>query len=297
MSGVEAIFGVVTGGVGIISLALQLGDCAVRLKKLYHTAKDAPDRLRRLSSEMETMSIALEQIEIHRLQDNHAEYLLGRCIEICQQDIVDIERLVVRLENKIAKYSRGAGRVYAAMKGDEVKELLDGLERSKSSLQFAYLMYLDEGQRRRDQEHVAALRNYQADLHNLHQVLLADDPPLLEHTSREELMAAGRCTVSISSNDTYHVVARTGTQLDRDRWSFVQRTQQRDMSAKRLKVRLPAWLSSRVWELAFVHAQYRCTMHITTYNLISRTHQLSSASTKTTSEAYKSSLPADVHPR
>jgi hypothetical protein len=34
MSGVEAVFGVVTGGAGLISPAIQLGDSAVKLKRI-----------------------------------------------------------------------------------------------------------------------------------------------------------------------------------------------------------------------------------------------------------------------
>lgn len=62
MSGIE-VFGVVTGGAGLVSLGLQLGDNARRLKKLYHTVKDAPESLQLLSFELETMALSLELLQ------------------------------------------------------------------------------------------------------------------------------------------------------------------------------------------------------------------------------------------
>ncbi|KAK5698607.1 hypothetical protein LTR97_006253 [Elasticomyces elasticus] len=157
MSGVEAVFGAAAGAAGFLSLSIQLGDCVIKLRNLYHAAKDAPDRLRRISFDLETMMAALDQIEVHRQRDSHDDGIMVRCMEGCQQSVMDVERLVARLEAKMLRYARGAGRIYAAMKSDDIKELLDGLERSKSSLQLAYMMYIYEEQRRRDHVHMAVL--------------------------------------------------------------------------------------------------------------------------------------------
>lgn len=70
MSGFEVIFGVVAGGAGFVSLGLQLGDCAKRLKKIYSDCKDAPRFLSRLSFEIEIVAMALQMLENHR-QLNH----------------------------------------------------------------------------------------------------------------------------------------------------------------------------------------------------------------------------------
>lgn len=60
MSGVEAILGAASAGAGLLSLGIQLCEEAMKLRRLYHTAKNAPEVLARLAFDLETMGMALQ---------------------------------------------------------------------------------------------------------------------------------------------------------------------------------------------------------------------------------------------
>lgn len=147
MSGVEAIFGVVTGGAGLVSLGLQLGDSARRLKKMYHTVKDAPKSLEDLSFELETMALCLELLDRQRqrLGGQHCtEAVFLRCLATCQQRTQEIQQLVYSMTRRMENHARLRGKLYFAFKDQDVSDLFGRLEKAKSSLQMAYAMYQSE---------------------------------------------------------------------------------------------------------------------------------------------------------
>ena len=135
MSGFEAVLGVVSAGAGLVSLSIQLGESAMKLKRIYHAAKDAPATIQTLLLDLETMALALEQLEHHRQHDGHHEKLMTRCMGRCQQCTQDVQQVVDKLEQSLMKHSRLRGRLYSAFKERDVKDLLEDLERAKSSLQ------------------------------------------------------------------------------------------------------------------------------------------------------------------
>lgn len=147
MSGVEAIFGVVTGGAGLVSLGLQLGDSARRLKKMYHTAKDAPKSLEELSFELETMALCLELLDRQRQRlggQNCTEAVFLRCLATCQQRTQEIQQLVDSMTRRMESHARLRGKMYFAVKDQDVSDLFGRLEKAKSSMQIAYAMYQSE---------------------------------------------------------------------------------------------------------------------------------------------------------
>lgn len=145
MSGIE-VFGVVTGGAGLVSLGLQLGDSARRLKKLYHTVKDAPESLQLLSFELETMALSLELLQRQQKpqHQNSTDVLFLRCLATCQQRTHEVQRLVDTMTRRMEKHSRLRGRLYFAAKDQDVHDMIGRLEIAKSSLQMAYAMYQSE---------------------------------------------------------------------------------------------------------------------------------------------------------
>lgn len=146
MSGVEAIFGVVTGGAGLVSLGLQLGDSAKRLRKMYNTMKGAPKALDTLSFELETMALSLQLLEQQRqrLGSNSMEVVFERCLAMSQERTQEIQQLIDKMTCHMEKHARLRGKLYFAFKDQDVEELLCRLEKVKSSLQMAYAMYQNE---------------------------------------------------------------------------------------------------------------------------------------------------------
>lgn len=60
MSRVQAVFGVITGGAGLLSLSMQPCEGAVKLKRLYHAAKDAPRTILNRVFSLKTITLALD---------------------------------------------------------------------------------------------------------------------------------------------------------------------------------------------------------------------------------------------
>lgn len=146
MSGIEAVFGVVTGGAGLVSLGLQLGDSAKRLKKMYNTVKDAPKALETLSFELETMALSLQLLDQQhqRLGSNSMEIVFARCLAMSQERTQVIQQIVDKMTRHMENHSRLRGKLYFAFKDQDVERLLCRLEKVKSSLQMAYAMYQNE---------------------------------------------------------------------------------------------------------------------------------------------------------
>jgi hypothetical protein len=50
-------------GLGVASLALQIGDCVIRLKGFWDAVKEAPEEIKNLIEEIETLSLVLSGFE------------------------------------------------------------------------------------------------------------------------------------------------------------------------------------------------------------------------------------------
>lgn len=50
-------------GVSVASLALQVGDCVMRLKGFWDAVKDAPEDIKHLIEEIQTLSLVLSDFE------------------------------------------------------------------------------------------------------------------------------------------------------------------------------------------------------------------------------------------
>lgn len=134
------IFGAVASGAGLISLATQLLESSQKLKSFYNASKDAPQTIADLSFELETMSMSLRQLVVHRQADLSSDTLLGRCATTCSRMTTKIQAAVVKMEQLLHK-SRGMGRMYSTFKEPEIRKLLEELEHAKSSMLFAYMSY------------------------------------------------------------------------------------------------------------------------------------------------------------
>ena len=60
------IFGAVASGAGLISLSMQLLESSQKLKGFYDSCRDAPETVRQLCFDLETMSMALRHFEQYR---------------------------------------------------------------------------------------------------------------------------------------------------------------------------------------------------------------------------------------
>ncbi|KIW13553.1 hypothetical protein PV08_08741 [Exophiala spinifera] len=268
MSGFEAILGVVSAGAGLLSLSIQLGESAMKLKRIYNAAKDAPANLQTLLLDLETMALALEQLEHHRRHDSHHEELMIRCIARCQQSTQVVQQVVDRLERSLTKHSRIRGRLYSAFKERDVKDLLDDLERAKTSLHIAYSMYMHAEQQRRDREHHAILTGLQEQLFERSATISQEMSILTEPSVRlVQLEQAVSATGAVETLVPVHDRSRA----DERATSSVRLIRHRKKTPYfRTSFRFPSWFSSRIWNMAMVCAQGGWTFELTTWNAVPR---------------------------
>ncbi|KAJ9615915.1 hypothetical protein H2200_001992 [Cladophialophora chaetospira] len=278
MSGIEAAFGVAASGAGLLSLSIQLLECATKLKRLQHTARNAPQTLAKLVFELETMGIALRTLEQRRQQESPSETLLARCVMSCQQCTADISRLVDRLEKSTTNI---IGKVYFAFKQREVMEMLDSLEKAKSSLQLAYTMYQTEEQRRHDQAHAHTLALQSLMIRELQAQLATGNAHLsnqLQLVTQTSAFPQHQRTI----NDLHRLPPFGSETLatfadgrdrprctDRNRTAIQRRTSRRKRDARlHMTFRLPTWISRRIYAVALVQLESGWDLFLRSENLI-----------------------------
>ena len=277
MSGLE-LLGVVAGGAGLLSLSIQLCENAQKLRSLYHQARDAPQTLERLAFEMETMALLLEQLERYRQEDRPSSAFLVRCIESCQRSTARIQEAVNKMSQVIGRHA-WTGRGSVAIKGRDIKELLSELEQAKTSLQLAVMTYNAEEQARRFQAQQALLALHGAELDSVKAEVKVGNAMLVRHAvsiderldpcqsqrhrkkplaDDDDLPAAprGHCTAALESRHTHY-----------SRCQPNRRSKNNGAKARSFKVTLPRWLTSRIWDLAMIHAGSGWEISLCMYNL------------------------------
>ena len=285
MSGVEAIFGVISGGAGLVSLGIQLGESAMKLKRIFSAAKNAPKTISKHIFSLETMAIALQQLEQHRQHDTHSGALLARCIMECRESTSQIQQLVDKMEHYMTSYDGVRGKLYTVYKEREVKELFDDLERAKNSLELAYMVYLAEEQRRRDQAHSNTLALHGTLLSGLQAQVLARSAdisqqltgllqsPTVPHKTQLAI-SDSRIAVANEPMLTGEVETNMGEMSSSPGYlkqygrPFPVRQVRRKSNKTHLRIRLPSIVYSRVWEFAITSAQSGWSMHLHTYNTV-----------------------------
>lgn len=234
MSGAEAILGVVSGGAGLLSLAIQLGESARKLKSFHDSMRNAPETLEDLEFDLQTMALSLEQLERHRQRDSHDAALLARCIERCARCTDKIGQALDKMLALTAR-SKKMGKIYIAFKEKDVDKLLAELERAKSSLQLALAFYYS-------QEH--ARRSH-------------DQPRILSIPAAEQ-------TVEVAAPDSPEpLYGDTATTLARSPGSRPGK----QTSPFQIVLRLPTWWSAKIWHVAMSEAINGWNISIRTYNM------------------------------
>lgn len=134
------VFGAVTGGLGLVSLAVQLTEYAVKVNGFAERMKNVQGTLHDFSHDLETIALTLRELDVHQQCERNDALLLTRCAETCRQKANKIKVLVDKIERYIVKFSV-FGKAYAAMKQSEITELMDQLEQAKSSIFIALELY------------------------------------------------------------------------------------------------------------------------------------------------------------
>lgn len=132
------LLGVVSGGAGLISLAIQLGDSALKLKRFYDNVRKAPQELEDLIFEIQTLGISLSEID----RTQHGQPGLPPDVMTgCRKWTQQIKEVADEMEKSIQK-RRLLGAAKMALSRGRLNELCTKLERAKTLLMLAFQLYL-----------------------------------------------------------------------------------------------------------------------------------------------------------
>lgn len=135
------LLGIVAGGAGLASLAVQLGESGFKIKRLYNSYQEAPKRLKDLSEDLENFSLTIRILERDRQQSTDVDRgIVDQCVRSCSRASAQVYAAVNRFEIAIKK-SNIKGRVLTALGQTSIIQLCDDLERAKTSLIFAFNLY------------------------------------------------------------------------------------------------------------------------------------------------------------
>lgn len=280
MSGIE----VFSCAVGLVSLSIQLGESGLRLKRIYNAAKDAPRHIESLVFDLETMAIGLRELEHLRSQGKCNDVFLARCATNCDQSTSEIRLLIDKMERCMASSFKLKGRLYAVFKEPDMKDLLNNLERTKSSLMLAFTMYNAAEQRQRDQEQVRLVSSIQdqlmaANADTLLQLSTLFQSSLLSPAQRSlpTTVSADRTSLDIQNQpcDRQDIDISPTNQIQLRCHSPSPRSKRNKGKTKVVaSFRLPTWLCSRVWKFAVISDRNGWDTLFRTYRIVSRDSQI-----------------------
>jgi hypothetical protein len=137
-----AELGIAASGIGIASLALQVGDCVVRLKGFWDAVKDAPEEIKHLIEEIETLSSVLSDFETGEQPElNLGCESTSRCLQFCKTAAEILDSVVKDVEANIRRRKR-VGSVKAVLKREVIEKLRERLMTAQSMLMLSNNVYL-----------------------------------------------------------------------------------------------------------------------------------------------------------
>jgi hypothetical protein len=135
------VFGIAGGAIGAISLSIQLAESLQKVKCFYAAVKNAPAQIEELIEEIEIMQDILSDLESGSQSAHMASSAsMRRCIKVAQRATKNFVAFSSQIQTRVKK-SKFRGGVKFALSREDTKEMLDQLERTKSSLNLAYSLY------------------------------------------------------------------------------------------------------------------------------------------------------------
>ncbi|KAH8776208.1 hypothetical protein BGZ57DRAFT_854509 [Hyaloscypha finlandica] len=254
-------------GLGMASLALQVGDCVMRLKSFWDAVKDAPEEIKHLIDEIETLSLVLSGFETN--ESSEPEPMIGheatsRYFQFCKKAVGILEAVAKQVEAEIKKRRR-AGSMKAVLKKSEIEKLRERLMTAQSMLMLSNNLCLLELQKRNRQAHHDWAKAHQQELQQLRIVVSQSTEKILSsasfQTPSQRLLTAAETVPPCESKSFSTNGARDARQMT----SF--RSKRRKLKAR---IQTPKWLFgvSRAIEIYESGATAGWNFNIQVYNVV-----------------------------
>lgn len=209
------VFGIAAGAVGVVSLSIQLAESLQKVKSFYAGVKNAPLQVAELIEEIEIMQDILSDLEASS-QTVASNSNMKRCINAAQRATKSFASFSEELQASIKK-RRYRGSARFALSRDDIKQMLDQLERTKSSLNLAYSLYQ---QATAEDRHIVVM-----------QALSSSQPSMVQITHKSQ--------GTLSRQDSF-ALTHSNPQVGR----------KSSVAGKKLFcITTPTWLRNTIWQL------------------------------------------------
>ena len=133
------LLGVVAGGIGIASFAIQIGDSVVKLKRFISSMREAPEEVRSIIHNIDVLKGILESISTYakdaEIQDGEDDNIAKSLIS-CQGAAEYILKIAKEIEQSV-KFDGRKGRLRFALKQAALESLASRLEQAKITILLA----------------------------------------------------------------------------------------------------------------------------------------------------------------
>ncbi|KAI7350113.1 hypothetical protein KC320_g5654 [Hortaea werneckii] len=134
--------GVAAGALGIASFSIQLADSVVKLKRFCGEVKGVPRKLQRLAEELEVMNEALSMFTVDYEKLLATKNPLRKSLTLCEGAVKDLASTINTFEDRLSRKKRITS-IYAALRREEVDDLVENVERTRNLLDFVSRVYLE----------------------------------------------------------------------------------------------------------------------------------------------------------
>ncbi|ATZ57632.1 hypothetical protein BCIN_15g01880 [Botrytis cinerea B05.10] len=245
-------FGVAASAVGIISLALQLGDGILKLKSFWGAVKDAPEEILYILDELDITHVLLTEIE-DSLGSQTISPAAARSLRLCQKGVDILNNAVRELEGEMGRRKKWGG-VKMVMKKELLEKMEKRLERANSLMMMAHQSYIESLNKSRHHEQVRLATQQFSEMVEIRNTLHSfNSAASIIETQRQASSSTKSLLIKSSENATS--CSRSTKTLSK---------YQKILNAK---LRLPFF--SGVWELcAYQQSISGWTFTLRTYNLV-----------------------------
>ncbi|TEY33027.1 hypothetical protein BOTCAL_0695g00040 [Botryotinia calthae] len=246
------VFGVAASAVGIISLALQLGDGILKLKSFWGAVKDAPEEILYILDELDITHVLLTEIE-DSLGSQTTSPAAARSLRLCQKGVDILNNAVKELEGEMGRRKKWGG-VKMVMKKELLEKMEKRLGRANSLMMMANQNYIASLNKSRHDEQVRLATQQFSEMVEIRNTLHS-------FNSAASIIATQQQT---SSSTTSLLLKSSGDATPGSRSTKTLSKYQKILNAK---LRLPFF--SSVWELcAYRQSISGWTFTLRTYNVV-----------------------------
>lgn len=127
--------GLIASGMGIASLGIQIGSGIIRLKQLWDDVKDAPEEIRYILEEIETLNEVLSTVD-----DNDLLPSTTKTLELCSKGAKLLQSTIQELEASMTKRKK-LGGLKCVLKRGTIDTLRERLKSAVMMLTLSYQTY------------------------------------------------------------------------------------------------------------------------------------------------------------